>query len=330
MTKAYGWRMSADAGEAVPGPVVFSADGGAVVSLHKDICEVLSDPRFVVRPAGEEGPYGTSAWLRDTVCRFSEGTAHERRRAVASDALAGLDPQTLHREAARLTAEILEGSGGAPVDVMTSVALRVPVVALAVALGVEDVEAVPAAAAGYLTGGDRPEGTDAAVAHLANAFRAAGTVEGAGSDEVVANRVALLLQAYEATAGLIAATLRAAARLPDPREWSADALVVETLRHDPPVRAMRRVTAEAVELAGRTLPAGAPVTLDIAAANRDPSVFADADRFDPGRTEASHLTFGAGRRPCPGSPHAVHLAAGVVEAILRKCDQVSAETVVAR
>ena len=97
--------------------------------------------------------------------------------------------------------------------------------------------------------------------------------------------MALLLQAYEATAGLIAATLRAAADLPDA------ALVargrrssLETLRHDPPVRAMRRVTAEAVELSGLTLPAGTAVTLDIAAANRDPAVF---DRTRTGSTRAA-------------------------------------------
>ena len=61
------------------------------------------DPRFVVRPAGEEGPYGTSAWLRDTVCRFSEGPPTPGAAPSAADAIARLDPRALHREAARLT-----------------------------------------------------------------------------------------------------------------------------------------------------------------------------------------------------------------------------------
>ncbi len=315
-------RMNADAGVAVPGPVSYSPDGGALVSLHRDVCAVLADPRYAVRPAGEEGPYGTSAWLRSAVCRFSEGASHARRRAVAADGVAHLDPDLLQRSAAELTSSILEDSGGAPVDV-ASVASRVPVTVLARALGAGDpgavAAAVPAASVGYLTGGERPDGTDAAVARLVELF-------GPDDGEVVANRIALLLQAYDATAALIAATLRAAAGLPDPAAWPAAALVAETLRHDPPVRAMRRVTVEDVELAGFALPAGTAVTLDIAAANRDPAVFTDPGRFDPGRVEPAHLTFGAGRRPCPGSAQALHLAAGVVEAVIRLCPKVSAET----
>jgi cytochrome P450 len=181
---------------------------------------------------------------------------------------------------------------------------------------------VPVAAAGYLTGLDRtqdPEAADAADA----AVRVLVELLGPGDDEAAANRIALLMQAYEATAALVGITLAIALRLPDPTRWPAEQIVAETLRYDPPVRAMRRVTAEETDLDGQTLRKGDEVRLDIAAANRDPAVFSDPGGFDPsrfdaGRGEDAHLTFGAGRRPCPGGDQALGLAVGIVEVVLRR------------
>ncbi len=289
------------------------ADGAWVVSRHADVRAVLADPRFIVAPVEHQGPAGTLAWLRATVCRFSEGAAHDRRLAVVQAELDRLDPADLRRDAAERTRKILTGSGDAPVDVMASIARHVPVAVLGARLAADEealAEAVPVAAAGYLTGLERPEAADAAVMALAELL-------GPGDDETVANRIAVLTQAYEATAGLVGLALATALPLPDPYRWPGAAVVAETLRFDPPVRALRRVTAEAAELDGHTLPAGAVVRLDVEAANRDPAVFAEPDRFDPGRTEEAHLTFGAGRRRCPGGEEALGLAAGIVEAVLQ-------------
>jgi cytochrome P450 len=55
------------------------------------------------------------------------------------------------------------------------------------------------------------------------------------------------------------------------------------------------------------------VVLSLAAANRDPDHTRDAERFDPARRPRS-LTFGTGPRACPGSAHALSLAAGVLDA----------------
>ena len=296
-------------------PAVFQdADGVWVVSRHADVRAVLDDPRFVVPGVGADGKPGTLAWLRETVCRFSEGEAHERRLGVVRAELERLDPAALRQEAARRTQGILDRAG-ATFDVMAPVARRVPVATLGAALGVDDeslAEYVPVAASGYLTGLERPAAADAAVQVLT-------LLLGPGDGETVANRIALLMQAYEATAGLVGLTLAGALRLPDPATWPATDLVAETLRHDPPVRAMRRVTAERAELGGHPLEPGTAVRLDVAAANRDPAVFEDPDRFDPGRGEGAHLTFGAGRRPCPGGDQALQLAAGIVEVVLRRC-----------
>ncbi len=83
--------------------------------------------------------------------------------------------------------------------------------------------------------------------------------------------------------------------------------VHESLRLHPasPVSLRRAVCPVALEGAG-DLPAGALVALDLAAANRDPSVFgADADRFNPHRAIPAGqmpfgLTFGIGTHSCLG------------------------------
>lgn len=68
----------------------------------------------------------------------------------------------------------------------------------------------------------------------------------------------------------------------------------EVLRWATPVLHMRRTTTEAVEVAGTQLGAGEKVVMWYAAANRDPDVFDDPDRFDVGREENSHFAFGGG------------------------------------
>ena len=59
-----------------------------------------------------------------------------------------------------------------------------------------------------------------------------------------------------------------------------------------------------ITLAGATIPAGASVTLLLAAANRDPAHVSDPDRFDPDRRPVQHLGFGDGIHYCFGAPMA--------------------------
>lgn len=78
--------------------------------------------------------------------------------------------------------------------------------------------------------------------------------------------------------------------------------VEETLRLETPVQGMWRVVARDVELGGVKLPAGSFVMLRYAAANRDPAVFRDPERFDVERENArEHLSFGLGIHFCPGA-----------------------------
>ena len=77
------------------------------------------------------------------------------------------------------------------------------------------------------------------------------------------------------------------------------------LRYDPPVQQTARVllsSAEPVELAGVPVPPGQWVLLMLAAANRDPAVFTEPDRFDLTRANAAdHLAFSGGIHYCLGA-----------------------------
>lgn len=86
----------------------------------------------------------------------------------------------------------------------------------------------------------------------------------------------------------------------EPERWAN--AVEEVLRIDPPVLLTGRVVARETELEGTRLPEGSVVTVVLAAANRDPEVFADPHAFDVTRANArDHMSFSSGRHYCLGA-----------------------------
>ncbi|WP_067479340.1 cytochrome P450 [Actinomadura hibisca] len=81
------------------------------------------------------------------------------------------------------------------------------------------------------------------------------------------------------------------------------AAVEELLRVDGPVLTLPRVAVRDTEIAGAAVPAGCPVHVILATANRDGAEHPDPDSVDLGR-EQPHLAFGSGPHYCLG----VHLA----------------------
>ncbi|MEU5940481.1 cytochrome P450 [Micromonospora sp. NPDC047548] len=283
-------------------------DGGFwSVTRHADVRAVLTDPCFRV-PEAAPGAPGSLAWLRGTVARFSGPDRHPARRAAAVAALAGCEPDGLRRDAARLTAEELDRVGGR-LAVSPRLARGVPLRVLAARLGLADpaaaVPAVTVVAAAY-----QPGAGPVAVRRADRAVAALVAMHPPGSPEVVANRIGLLVQACDATAGLIGAAARYA--LAAPPSVPTAALLAEVLRLDPPVRGTRRVAVRAARVGGQPVAPGAELVLCFDAANRDPTVVTAPDRFAPGR---SVLTFGAGPHGCPGERHALALATGVVDGL---------------
>jgi cytochrome P450 len=70
--------------------------------------------------------------------------------------------------------------------------------------------------------------------------------------------------------------------------------VEEMLRYVPPVLMFRRTVTRDTELSGMPIAAGEKVVMFYPAANRDPAVFADPDRFDITRDPNPHVAFGGG------------------------------------
>ena len=75
----------------------------------------------------------------------------------------------------------------------------------------------------------------------------------------------------------------------------------EALRHEPAIISTSRLCIRDTEFQGTPVPSGHFVFLMLAAANRDPSLFSEPDRFDMGRTQNRHTTFGLGMHYCPGA-----------------------------
>lgn len=96
------------------------------------------------------------------------------------------------------------------------------------------------------------------------------------------------------------------------------AAVEELLRYEGPVQYNVRYSLKEKTLHGVTIPAGKPVFMIGAAANRDPRAFTDADTFDieRDRTEAQNLGLGYGIHSCLGAALARMESALALERLL--------------
>src|SRR5437773_2553233 len=92
-----------------------------------------------------------------------------------------------------------------------------------------------------------------------------------------------------------------------------DTAIEEMLRWTTPGRHIIRTATEDVELGGQTFRAGEAVALFFNSANRDETVFANADQFRIDRRPNPHLAFGVGRHHCIGA----HMARLEMRALLK-------------
>lgn len=145
---------------------------------------------------------------------------------------------------------------------------------------------------------------------------------GEDDNEIIANGIGFLSQAYEATAGLMGNTLLAFSSSRIPHEQiitNSDLLrhvIAEVLRYDPPIQNTRRFVAEDGIIAGKPLREGETILVVLAAANRDATVNENPDEFKIHRENRFTFTFGAGPHACPGKMIAETIAATGVEQLL--------------
>ena len=126
--------------------------------------------------------------------------------------------------------------------------------------------------------------------------------------EVVASCVLLLIAGNETTMRLITNMTLTLGRHPDQLERLVDdpslipSAIEETLRFESPVQMMFRGVKQPTVVNGEEIPKGTAVLTMLAAANRDPDAFVDADAYDVGRSDNLHVSFGHGIHYCLGAP----------------------------
>ncbi len=100
----------------------------------------------------------------------------------------------------------------------------------------------------------------------------------------------------------------------------------EMVRYESPLQLTSRVATEVIELHDQTIQPGQVFQLLIGAANRDPAVFPDPDRFDITRANSRPASFGFGPHACIGMQLAYLEAEIAITTLLRRLPQLRLTT----
>jgi hypothetical protein len=124
--------------------------------------------------------------------------------------------------------------------------------------------------------------------------------------ELTQNCIFILNAGHETTTNLIGNALEILIRFPNERRRLIEnpkltkSAVEEVLRFESSNQLGNRIVTEDTTLGGVAMPRGTLITIGIGAANRDPDIFPDPDRFDVARNPTRHLAFGSGIHMCAG------------------------------
>jgi cytochrome P450 len=148
--------------------------------------------------------------------------------------------------------------------------------------------------------------------------------------DIVRLAVVLFAAGQETTARLLCAGMRVLCEQPQlADELRADpsaipSFVEECLRLEGPIKGSFRLALCDTRLGGVDVPAGSILMAVVGAANRDPRVFDDPDRFDARRENARrNVAFGHGEHFCPGANLARTEARISFERLLARLDDLS-------
>ncbi|WP_375488528.1 cytochrome P450 [uncultured Jatrophihabitans sp.] len=272
----------------------------------------------------------------------NEPPTHTRLRRLIAAAFARGHVERLRPRIARLAERLADGvaeagGGGASVDLIAHYAEPLPVQVIAELLGVPEpdwpllrpwsnaivkmyeyavsdaqraaAEQASAEFVAYLRAlvaeRRRTPGDD-----LVSSLIAETDADGArlSEDELVTTCTLLLNAGHEATVNVVGNGVTALLQHPDQLgALRADpdlvpSAVEELIRFDSPLQLFERTAVADTQIGDVVVPAGVKIAALLGAANRDPAVFADPDRFDVGRRDNPHLGFGAGIHFCVGAP----------------------------
>ncbi|HWD76283.1 MAG TPA: cytochrome P450 [Solirubrobacteraceae bacterium] len=305
--------------------------GGWLVTRHDLVLTAMRDAStFTV-----DDPRFSTALVVGPSMLSLDGTDHARHRApfVAPFRAAEVNQRfalASSEEAERLV-EWLLAAGGADLRRAFAGPMAAAIVTKALGLGAGEVgevlaayEAIVASVTAITAGDGATAAGTAAFASLEARLRtvidardgssllgAAAAETSLTTEQIVSNAAVLLFGGIETTEGMIANVVLHLLLNPRWLAWTRDdparldAPIDESLRLEPAAAVVDRYATEDTELGGAAIAQGDLVRLSISAANRDPDVFADPDRFDPMRPNLRrHVAFAQGPHVCVG----VHLA----------------------
>lgn len=142
-------------------------------------------------------------------------------------------------------------------------------------------------------------------------------------DDIVAICLMMVFAGFETTSNLIGNGILLLLRHPEQLaamrqdQQLIRGAVKEALRYESPVQRISRLTTAETILRGIRIDKGSLVYFHAGAANRDPAVFPDPDRFDIWRGSDRHLAFGYSVHTCPGSTLAQTEAEIVLDELCR-------------
>lgn len=147
------------------------------------------------------------------------------------------------------------------------------------------------------------------------------------SSAILTNSVLLLIAGHDSTVNTISHCVLTLLRNPGSfdllrgRPELIPGTIEEVLRLESAVQFFPSRTALAdIEIAGTTIPKGAPIFLMYGAGNRDPEQFPDPNKFDPERKNNTSLGWGVGIHTCFGGPLARLEVNVALEVFLRRVE----------
>ncbi|MEL6521949.1 MAG: cytochrome P450 [Pseudomonadota bacterium] len=311
--------------------------GMQAATTHRAVTAILKDRRFgreVPADQMEPPPAHLAPFYEiDSHSMLeAEPPRHTRLRGLVLRSFTSARVSALAPAITELANELIDAFPSAPFDLLEAFAQPFPARVIARLLGVPETDAPQLVAWSNAMVGmyqaHRTSDTEQSAVSAAEEFRAylldlfsrkrtrpgedllsdliAAEGDKLTPDELISNTILLLNAGHEATVHtfgnavrlVIAWNNRSATATPD----SCTHLVEEVLRFDPPLHIFTRYAYEDVTLFDQPIAKGSRIACLLASANRDITVWADADVFAPERPSQTNTSFGAGLHFCVGAP----------------------------
>lgn len=311
-------------------PVSAGEDGAWFLFRYTDVRHALTDSSY-----GVEMPFRASRRAFGPSMLDTDGVVHERLRQVVQPPFrTRIRSESVPQLIASIARGLLEDEcmHSDVVDLAATFAFRLPVRVFCSIMGIPeedaewwytvlrpiigcidqtgatmaDVAAQRRSVARYFSEKAHVDGYDRAglLAHITGAFE---DDEDLTEVSLFSNALMLMAAGTETTGLALANLLAALLRSPEHEEllrgdpkWIAP-VVQESLRLDPPLHMIMRVTAADEIVRDVLIPAGSVVHLCLASANRDEEYFEEPDVWRLDRRSPPALTFARGKHACLGS-----------------------------